>query len=162
MKINTTDGDIENKLNNYKRQLDIKEKYSDKLVLSLIEPHSNNPHINKETKFPIVADLTALVQSHNRDDEEHISRNATGWKYSERVTICNNDVLNINNENYTIEASTIRNINTREMIVRNNETQELGIIDVKNLENQEEIYKLIKEQKFSNTNKKAPKKNKPS
>lgn len=44
------------------------------------------------------------------------------------------------------------------MIVKNNETQELGIIDIKNLENQEEIYKLIKEQKFNNTNKKTPKK----
>jgi hypothetical protein len=155
MKLETDQKYAEKQLSDYKRKKDIAVKYCDFFVLSKIQPNNNNEFYNKETKFPTITNLTDLVNSDERSDEEHISRNATGWIYSERVQINNGEDILINGNEYTVEAATLRNVMTREMILRDKSTNQLAIVDTRKLENIDEMYDILKNRKIELKNKTA-------
>lgn len=140
------------KLSDYKRRKGIEEHYCDKVVLSKIKPHEDNQFINKETQFPIVANLTDMVAMNERNDEKHISRRATGWIYFDRLSINTGENISINGNDYTIEAATIRQINKREMVVRDNSNDKLSTIDLRKPENLDEMYKILNDKKIKNSN----------
>jgi hypothetical protein len=120
--------------------------YVDKLTLSLIEPHERNKNYNKETTFPTTANLTDYYNNDNtRNTDINRNNGVSGWIYSEEVSLSNGDLININNQELEVVIATYRNINKREVIFRDTSTNELCSVNLKKLENLDEMYKIVKD-----------------
>lgn len=128
----------------FKRNLELSGKYSDYFQASLIEPQSNNPHFNPETKFPIVTNITDYASQNNGyANLDFLSRKGSGWNYTDKKVLNNGDTLVNNGQSFQVEVATFRNINQRVMILKNTKTEQLVEIDLKDYDNLTKLYHSI-------------------
>jgi hypothetical protein len=150
---------LQNLVDDKRRFLDDNVKYSKMFILSKIQPQANNENINKETKFPIVADLTAYYSLNGHTDISVLSRKGSGWDYFDKLVLKDNENISLNSKNYKVEVSTLRNIMQKEIILRDLENNNLVKIDLKNTDNLDYLYKQIElnqKQKLKNNSKIKP------
>lgn len=116
----------------------------DNLVLSKIEPLKNTDFYNKETKFPLMREITLYANKLNLI--EGSEKKDCGWKYFDLTKIKKNENIDIEGKIYRVECS-LFDLYKNKLILQDLETKKLVSIDLNDNNNIDNLYNILKDRK---------------